>query len=243
MVDKELLELVRRLSASGRTEPEIIGQLRAAGFKPAEIDAAMKSVLKERIERPAMQAAPSRPLPAPPSALAPSRPPASLAPSRPVPHELPPEAAEVPEHLRPMEIPGATKFAPVAPVSARPAARPAAVQPPAPRAQAPGATAAPYRPSGPGSEVTLDELVEQILAENMKKLEVRLNNVDKRDTQIESQLAEARKLLEEARGMDSRLDRTMAAHVDEFKDFMSTFEARISALEKAFKSLSDYVKK
>ena len=252
MVDKELLELVRRLSASGRTEPEIIGQLRAAGFKPAEIDAAMKAILKERIERPAMSvsAQPSRPLPGPPRALAP--PPPALAPAgpparmvaRPVPQGLPPEAAEVPEHLRPMEIPGAPSFS-SAPV--QPAAKQAQPPPARPQAPAPGMPSVPvsptYRTAGPGPEITVDEIVEQILAENMKKLEARLAAIDKRDTQLETQLAEARKLLEEARGIDTRLDRTMASHTEEFKDFLSTFEARISALEKAFRSLSEYMKK
>jgi hypothetical protein len=251
MVDKELLELVRRLSASGRTEPEIIGQLRAAGFKPAEIDAAMKAILKERIERPAMQATP-RPLPGPPRALAPPPPafapvgpPARMA-TRPVPQGLPPEAAEVPEHLRPMEIPGTPRFSP-APAQLQPAAKQAQPPPARPQAPAPGMPSVPvsptYRTAGPGPEITVDEIVEQILAENMKKLEARLVAIDKRDTQLETQLMEARKLLEEARGIDARLDRTMASHMEEFKDFLSTFEARISALEKAFRSLSEYMKK
>jgi chaperonin cofactor prefoldin len=249
MVDKELLELVRRLSASGRTEPEIIGQLRAAGFKPAEIDAAMKAILKERIERPAMQATP-RQLPGPPRALAPPPPafapvgpPARMA-ARPVPQGLPPEAAEVPEHLRPIEIPGAPRFSPA---QVQPATKQAQPPPARPQAPAPGMPSVPvsptYRTAGPGPEITVDEIVEQILAENMKKLEARLAAIDKRDTQLETQLAEARKLLEEARGIDARLDRTMASHMEEFKDFLSTFEARISALEKAFRSLSEYMKK
>jgi chaperonin cofactor prefoldin len=249
MVDKELIELVRRLSASGRTEPEIIGQLRAAGFKPAEIDAAMKAVLKERIERPAIaQAAPqrlpsARPLPTTPAALAAARPAPRTAPSRPA---LPPEMTEIPEHLRPMEIPGTAKFAPVPQALA---ARPAPTEPPATRQQAPAPgmptvpVSPPYRPAGPGPEITVDEIVEQILAEYMKKLEARLANIDKRDNQLEAQLAEARKLLEEARSIDARMDHELAAHMDEFKEFLSTFETRISALEKAFRSLSEYLKK
>lgn len=229
----DLIEIVRRLAAAGRSEPEIIGQMRAAGFRPAEIDHAIKSVIKERVESPRHQQHPRT------SEGFSAKPPPELTP-HPTPRTVVPEMTTIPESLRPIELSG------LAPKhhTEHTMERPAEPMTPVAAGESPAEHGRPnagaFRPTG---DVEMEELVEEVVEENMRKLEGRLGAIDKRDTQLEAQLAESRLLLEEANKIDKKLQKAFETHNDELNDFMSKFESRIAALEHAFKSLSGHVKK
>ncbi|MFH0830255.1 MAG: hypothetical protein V1887_03800 [Candidatus Aenigmatarchaeota archaeon] len=250
MHDKhDLIEIVRRLAAAGRTEPEIIGQMRAAGFRPAEIDEALRAVIKTRVEEhrfhPRPQARPpehhAQPVhhPAKPAETENfrSNPPPELSEHRERQKSTMPEMTSIPESLRPIDIPG---FAPKVHEQKEDELPEHPTEPITPITTGHESTGRGYRPT---RELEMEELVEEIVEENLNKLQDRLGTIDHRDNQLEAQLAETRQLLEQAHNIDVKLQKSLENHNDEIKEFMTKFESRIAALEHAFKALSGHMKK
>ena len=281
-------DLVAKLAGQGKSEPDIIKQMRAQGFTPSQIDKALKLALKEAVEKP-------QPLLRPEIGTAPEEVPEKFKPTRrPVemPEEVkpfeekpakfaPPEKTLVPPELHlaevPMETPKApqkempakemketpveeeTKAVPAktyvatptehkpkhteyvprsqyAPMQSRPQYTPTLAQPPA-------QPTAYVKPPEVRHEITLEELVEQIVGEHAKKVEGQIGDFERQQHELQQRLT----ILEDStKGMQSALDahvKTSSAKMENIENTLENFSARFEALETAFKQFSEFMKK
>jgi DNA-binding transcriptional MerR regulator len=232
-------DLVRKLAEEGKSESEIISQLRAQGFTPSQIDKALKEVGPS----PARPAPPTGrpketyrgPLPKeiiPPATRA-ARPEQRLpAPLEGAPIGRPPERIEIPEHLKPMEI-GAP------PARPRPAEKPAT----RPAKPAPLPRPMPARPDERKVRISLEELIEQVVAEHEKRMEEKLNKLHAEHDANMKKMESATDKIETIETSMKENKEAVDAQLASLKDAVSALEAKTSALETAFKGLSKFFKK
>ena len=233
-------ELVKKFAGQGKTEGEIILELRNRGFTPRQIDRALKIAIKEEVTR-----KPS---------------PASHEEERPRHHEpehhvrepeVPHGKIEIPEELRPVDM------APPPETDTEEHMLRAPRVPKMPTGEEEGSereneAAMPERdivvPSPEhhtpstgvhhSANVNIEELVEAVVAEQMRQLQSKINAMG-REAAEKPEHAKHEKPDKHTEEMEKKL----AAHLSDLKDALSDLEARTSALEKAFKDLARHVKK
>lgn len=210
------IDLVQRMAAAGMPEPIIAAQLRARGFSPPQIETALREALKVEVGRP--------------SGEGPIGPPAE---------ERPPEMPPVP----PVELP------PVA----RPPAYPAPVAAPVPRQLGipPERVTTPLPPQAQTvmtferpaverlreapAEITLEEVVEGIVADRWSEFEDRLSDFEKRDIQLQAQIQDLKKSINELESRLKAKESDMVTHLEGMTESMTGIEGRIGSIEKVFK--------
>ncbi len=259
--------LVEKLAGQGKSEPEIIQQLRSQGFTPSQINSALKEALKKAVERPQPLLRPAISTEAVPEKFKPMRRPEELKPLeelKPIeekPEHIggPPEKMLIPPQLRPFEIiPEAEKISqPEKPKHEAPKHEAPKYEMPKHEAQAEEAapaiapprqipTAAPtmrVRPPEIRHEITLEELVEQIVDEHAKKVEGKLGDFEHREHELQQRLT----ILEDnLHNFQSKLDahlKDSSAKLGEIAETTEAFAARFSALETAFKEFAQFMKR
>ncbi|MHA1829028.1 MAG: hypothetical protein ACTSX6_10335, partial [Candidatus Heimdallarchaeaceae archaeon] len=170
------VDLVLRYSAQGLSEPDIIAKLEEQGFKPEHIDKALRIALKEKVVSgapPTPMATPEEPVPEAPA---------------PTPFgtmETPPigAPAEGPVPIGEVRRPTPMGYPPER-IVPKPAEIPE--QPEAKRSETP-----------PPTEITVEEIIEAIVAERWKDFEERLNAFEKRDLQLQNQIQALGKRVDE----------------------------------------------
>ncbi|MEM5804503.1 MAG: hypothetical protein QXU82_01500 [Candidatus Aenigmatarchaeota archaeon] len=217
MAEKEVIpvELVQRLAAQGKSEPQIIAELRAHGFTPAQISRAIKEALKEEVSKP------EELVPAPPARPSepggPHRMPAEVRRREavlPVPAEIMPrkERMALPEAKQPSEI-----------------SLPVPAERPAPAVVAP--------------KIGVEELVEQVVEEKWKETREKIDGfqkqVDAAREAVEGMKARLAAAGTEEKGEEKRL----GALIESLRADVEKLDSRTEALEKAFKEFSSYMKK
>jgi len=208
-------DLVKKLASEGKTEREIYNQLRAQGFMPTQIERAMKEAIKGAVMGPKPI---TLPVPKGPAA----RPEVS---GRPMPMKSreaavgrPPEKILVPESLKPIELPEAPE---VEDDMFKPA--PAAAK--------------------PKGEITLEELVEKVVFENVKKIDDRMKITEARMVRMEHLIQGIKNMIDETGGIERSDKKNLAERLDSFGDTLTTIQGHVNSLEKAFEGLSAFMKK
>lgn len=180
-------EFVQRLAGQGMSEPEIINQLRAQGFSPSQIDAALSQALKTAV--------------APPETITAG--PAVRSVIEPLALPTTPSYTEQPEFTfeeTPQEF-----------------------------------VETPEVPKEVGPEITLEEIIEGVVAERWAAFEERLNHFDEVDHALQQQLEEMRRQIDSLKDSLREKEQTFVGKLDEFGEHVGGIEARIGSIEKAFK--------
>jgi len=273
-------DLVAKLAGQGKSEPDIIKQMRAQGFTPSQIDKALKLALKEAVEKPQSLLRPdigTEPEEIP-EMFKPTRRPlmevkekeSTIRPTHPEKMLVPPELhlAEIPVSEEPPKAPQKempakemketpveeeTKAVPAKTYVATPTEHKPKHTEYVPRSQyAPMQSRPQYQPPAPTAyvkppevrhEITLEELVEQIVGEHAKKVEGQIGDFERQQHELQQRLT----ILEDStKGMQSALDahvKTSSAKMENIENTLENFSARFEALETAFKQFSDFMKK
>ena len=249
-------DLVKKLYNEGRGETEVITQLRAQGFTPSQIDKAMKAVPKPRhaaVPEPA--ALPRKEEYRGPLPHEVIRPVAKAEAPAPRPFGSPlggtmgaeTEKIVIPRDLMPMGIPehpAAERPAPAhVPVPAPVKEKPKEERPfPAPVPAAAMVAMQPAAVAG-APKISLEELTEQIVAEQEKKLYAHLDKLQSEHDANVKKIGEALEKLNmlsvDLRALQKTVDDKSAFAADANKELA----VKIEAIETAFKELSHFMKK
>lgn len=199
------VDIVHRLAAQGYSEADIISQLRKQGFSPSQIDKALTVALKSKIGAP--------------------QPPVERNPQQ-IP--TPPQRFTPPEKI----VPGP---------KTKPALEPLSLpSPPTEFTFEETPQEFVEKPEIPkeeeiGPEITLEEVIEGIVAEKWNQFEERLNRFEERDIQLQNQIDELRRKIDEIEKLTKESEKTLLGKLEEFGEHVSGIEGRIGSIEKAFK--------
>jgi len=215
------VDMVLSYAAQGLSEPEIIAKLQSQGFEPEHIDKALRIALKERVTGPsqpsreapsfgAEQSFPPTPMPHPPGpplvGFEESPQPVDR---HPAPLGYPPERVISPREPKQVSIEGAEHYT----------FEPQPVE----------------IPDIPPEEITVEELIEGIVAERWKEFEERLSDFEKRDLQLQSEIDDMRKrVVELEKSLETR-EVGFTSKLEEFGGSVENIEGRIGSIEKVFK--------
>ncbi len=234
------VNLVQRYASQGMPEGRIIEELRKQGFSPSQVDSALRSVLKRQVSQPIREAPPQR---APvremnkeefPS-MQMGRGVAPMPAQRPMPERRPPQqrAPEQPvQRGPPQQMP-----------QPRPEQRQALPIQEQPQIQIPSRPEPstytfeePEKMIGPGLEdITLEEIIEGIVAEKWNDFEDKLANFEERDLQLQEQIGEIRNSIKEVEKLVISKEQNLVGQFDEFGGSMTDIQGRIGSIEKVFK--------
>jgi hypothetical protein len=214
------VDLVLRYSAQGLSEPDIIARLEEQGFHPDHIDKALRIALREKVISGAppspmemQEEAPEAPSPIPfgtdsmgPMPMDESR--------RPMPLGYPPEriVENLPQQQEPVQQPMFQDQAPV--------------QQPVQREE---------KQTTPATEITVEEIIEAIVAERWKEFEGKLDSYEKRDLQLQNQIDDMRKRMGGIETMMNEKEKTVVSKLDEFGESVTGIEGQIGSIERVFK--------
>lgn len=222
------VDLVQRFASQGMSEPEIISRLQTQGFKPSQIEQALRLALKAQVAGPVpVEEAPRPELPETPTMEMPAPRPEFQAaiPVPPITRRPLPETAR-----RVMGVP---------PERIIPPSEPRAVILSAPETgeaftfeEKPEETKFEIPESG---EITLEEIIEGILADKWEDFENRLAIFEKRDLQLQGQIEDLRRRIEETEKSIKEREQTLIGRFEEFGESMTTIEGRIGSIEKVFR--------
>jgi hypothetical protein len=212
------VDLVLRYSAQGLAEPDIIARLEEQGFHPDHIDKALRIALREKVISGAPPSpmemeedAPEAPSPMPFGAdnyVAPA--PMGNA-RRPMPLGYPPERIVEQPQQGPME---------------EQESMPQPIQQPVQREE---------RETTPATEITVEEIIEAIVAERWKEFEGKLDDFGKRDMQLQGQIEEIRKKISGFEVILDSREKNIMSKMDEFGESVTGIEGRIGSIERVFK--------
>ena len=207
------VDLVLRYSAQGLSEPDIIARLETQGFSPEHIDKALRIALREKV----ISGAPLTPMV-----------PAESEPEVPAPEEFgameapiggPVPMGEITRRPMPLGYPPERIMAP-------PPQTPLQIleQPAVKRAELP-----------PSTEITVEEIIEAIVAERWKDFEERLSAFEERDLQLQDQIEALRREVDEIEGVLKEKEKTVISKIEEFGGSIEGIQGRIGSIERVFK--------
>jgi hypothetical protein len=213
------VDLVQRYADEGLSESQIVSRLKSQGFEPEHIDRALKIALREEV-----RGTPETPMEVPPAPT-----------------------------IRTPEIPREPIGAPIGPVPMGERHPPLGFPPerivparesrPVPYEEIPYASE-PYEPTEmpveiheeyPLEEVTVEEIVEGIVAERWRDFEELLIEFEKRDTQLQGELSDLRKRLQEVEDSITEKEKTLLSKFEEFGTSMEDITGKIGAIERVFR--------
>ncbi len=91
----------------------------------------------------------------------------------------------------------------------------------------------PKQVSGP--EITLEEVIEGVIADKWKSFERVLQELDQHDQQLEQKIEDMRKQVDDMRALVGKSEQTFVGKLDEFGGHIGGIESRIGSIEKAFR--------
>jgi DNA-binding transcriptional MerR regulator len=89
--------------------------------------------------------------------------------------------------------------------------------------------------SQPATEITVEEIIEAIVEERWKDFENRLEEFEKRDFQLQSQIDEIRKKIVVIEAIVNEKEKTVLNKLEEFGESVTGIEGRIGGIERVFK--------
>jgi len=219
------VDLVQRMSSQGVPQNVIAGKLQSQGFSSRQIDSAMRILLREGVGGP--QRTPPRP-----------RMPPSGAPG-PEPIGRPQRAPPVERYTRGPEPMGAPMER--APLPQRreqfstPERLPQPMRPPEKLAMPPEYTFTKDTPKFEQPEITLEEIIEGVVADKWDDFEERLNIYDKKNLQVQDQIKELREQVGEMTKILNQKEQTLISRFEAVSGSMDSIEGRIGSIERIFK--------
>jgi hypothetical protein len=84
-------------------------------------------------------------------------------------------------------------------------------------------------------EITVEEIVEGVVSEKWEEFEDRLGNFEKKDIQIQGQIDDLRKKIDEINKSMRDREQTLLSKLGEVGESMDTIQGRIGSIEKVFK--------
>jgi hypothetical protein len=253
------VDMVQRMAASGMDEPDIAARLTNQGFSSNQIDIAMREALKAQISAPPFR----QPGPFPQAPPAPEEQEGPEVPATPT-MEFPARQPEPPRQMsQPVQQPMQQRPPAYPSPSAMPPRRPLGLMPPAeamrPRAdvgvpperlvraetrpvQYPTAPSSeemfgrqPQRVPEAATEITVEEIVEGIVAEYWTEFEDRLDNFERRDIQLQAQIQDLKKGMGELESRLKTREADMVGKLENMNESMTGIQGRIGSIEKVFK--------
>lgn len=212
-------DIVQKMASQGMPEPEIISQLRSQGFSPMQIDRALSQAIKSAVSLPQKQ-----PQQYPSQFQLPQQPARGAPPERIVP------GPQVRSATEPLSFQQAPPFD-FSPQSQNMSNEFTFEETPQEFVESPQI---PQPPEG-GPEITLEEVIEGIVADRWASFEERLNGFDQRDQQLEQKIEDLRKQADEVRGLVGKSEQTFVGKLEEFGGHIGGIESRIGSIEKAFR--------
>lgn len=205
-------DAVQQLAAQGFSEAQIIDQLRKQGFSPAQVDSAITQALKSEVAGPQPPA--ERP------AL-----PAFQQPKPPLPQ------------LPPLQTLGMTeRFSPPEKIITQEQAYPLFTpQPEQPQFTFEEPQKEIVSKESLQPEITLEEVIEGIIADRWVQFDERLNAFEQRDLQLQQQLDAIRAEMENVRKLIKSSEGGYSSKLEDFGEHVTGIESRIGSIEKAFK--------
>lgn len=91
----------------------------------------------------------------------------------------------------------------------------------------------PQQVSGP--EITLEEVIEGVIADKWEDFGKRMIGFEQRDQQLDQRIEDLRKQVDDMRVLVSRSEQTFVGKLDEFGGHIGGIESRIGSIEKAFR--------
>lgn len=228
-------DMVQKLSSQGKSEQEIIAQLRLQGFTPQQISSAMNQAIKQVVKG---EAGPPKPL--------------GLAPEEKF--SAGPTTAGVPRPQvsgRPQPAQISRRPAPPAPVPRQAPPQPVNIQAAQPIRGAPigippEKIIISQEQSRAVGDISVEELIEAIVNERWIKFEEKLSIFETRDVNLQQQIQDLRKQMEEIRAETRKQESTLVEKLEDFGGGLEKTQARIGSIESAFRefvpSLSENVK-
>jgi DNA-binding transcriptional MerR regulator len=93
----------------------------------------------------------------------------------------------------------------------------------------------PPKPEETGPEITLEEIVEGIVAERLSRLEEKFSLFERKDQQLQEQINDLKKQIEELKESLRKSETSFIGKLEEYGEHVSTIEARIGGIERVFK--------
>ncbi len=241
--DYSPVDLVERYSSQGMNESQMMLKLKEQGFDSSQINRAIKATLKRKVTEPSGPSISRHPvqrkerqMPKPPET-----PTMQFPRSSGVREPLPPVSRHPEENVTKNTTPRGTPPERItgAPQMARPQI---SVPQPLPREVQSPSQPTTFTYEQPeeftlptGSEITLEEVVEGIVADKWEEFEHRLVNFEKRDLQLQNQIEDARKRLEDLESRTRDKEEKLIGKFEDFGDSMTNIEGRIGSMERVFK--------
>jgi len=237
--------MIEKMASEGMSESEIISQLQKRGFSPVQIDRGLNQALKNQITGPPKPMKRSNPMIQKPPVphMHGGEGEAYGRPAYPRPRTQPNPSVEMPSHERSPPIPRHPEHSQSI---GRPPERivggPMMEEPETMMfSQAPSMSPQempmqfPKEEHMAPDEITLEEVIEGIVAERWDDFQERLANFEKRDIQIQSQINDLRKQIEEVHSKLKEKEENIVGKLDEYGDSFTGIEGRITNIEKVFK--------
>ncbi|MFQ6021044.1 MAG: hypothetical protein ACE5J4_03480 [Candidatus Aenigmatarchaeota archaeon] len=209
------VDLVQKYASQGLSESQIISRLEAQGFEPERIQKAIRIALSKEIKG----EVPTRVVKGPtPMGEIPFKAPGEVPTYEK--HKVPrhPRMGYPPERVIPPGRPQPTRFAEAPETHLTFERRPPQV----------------FEEPAMG-EITVEEIVEGIVAEKWEEFEERLSNFEKRDLQLQGQIEDIRKKITEIEKKMKEKEQTLLSRFGEFGESMDSIEGRIGSIERIFK--------
>ncbi len=228
------VDIVKSLSSKGMSEPEIVAVLRKQGYSPYEIEKAISLALKSTVSGNSPQPFPSAqpPSPSPPGGQGFSdfQGKAGSQPSLPEFHTM-----QISQSFQPQTQ--ALQAAPEASVpSAFPKPQPLPARVPEKKEVEEEKEELPPEPEQASfPDLTLEEIIEGIVAEKWQSFEEHLERLRKRDDELQKQIMDLRKEIESIREAMRKSEETFIAKLEEQGEQVASIGARIGSIEKVFK--------
>lgn len=199
------VDIVQKMASQGMPESQIISQLRSQGFAPTQIDKALSQAIKSAVSF--QQNVQLRGSP----------------PERFVP------GPQVRAAIEPTELMEAPSFDFSPPNQNTPQEFTFEENP----QQFVEKAEIPRQVSGP--EITLEEVIEGVIADRWVSFEKRLGGLDQRDQMLEQKIEDLRKQVDDVRIIANKSEQTFVGKLDEYGGHIGGIESRIGSIEKAFR--------
>ena len=215
------VNLVQRYASQGMPEKEIFSRWRSQGFAPGQADAAIRTVLRQRVAGPQRrELAPRQEMSReqfPTMQMTPTGAPAPMPPRR-EPMQAPPQRFEAPPQRAPQQVqaPQQIQYSRPEPTKFTFESSENLLQPEL-------------------ENVTLEEIIEGIVAEKWQEFEGRLSNFEERDLQLQEQIQNMRQTMKEVEKLVESKEVTLTGRFEEFGGNMEEIQGRIGSIEKVFK--------
>lgn len=206
------VDAVRALAGRGLSEPEIINELRKQGYSPSQIDFALTGALKTEVGGP--------------------QPPVQRNPEerRSIPIELNPPSLQIPtetERFAPPERVVSSRQEPQSFISEQPEEGTRFTFEEAPKEA--------FEKKELQPEITLEEIIEGVIAERWAVFDERLGNFEQRDMQLQDQIEGLREQISELNRKAKMSEQTVVQKIEEYGGSVSGIQSRIGSIEKAFR--------